>query len=720
MSYRKALVGALTIIASLAIALCGAAGAGAAGRAQVQGRSPLAKPWALLAATPAAAEVRFSIGMQLKNRSGAIQFEQAVSEPSSSEYRDFLTARKWERRFAPRRSAVAEVSEWLRSQGITVTAVTPDRMTIEAEGSAAAVEQAFGAKLGQYRRGAAEVRLASGSLTVPSSIAPLISGIIGVNQQLATHDSLTGEEAAGAGPLAFPKASALATPAVESSGAGSISPPVGFKNAPPCSGYYGEKRVGAQTPFGDGFPNPLTWAPCGYTPAQLQGAYNVAGPIAGGIDGAGVTVAIVDAYAEPTLLSDAEQYGRNNQPEAVLNSGQFTELLSPTFNEEEVCAASSWGEEQSLDIESVHAMAPGAHILYVGAENCFDVALFGAVQKVVDGHLASVITDSWGDTGGDIFDAASEREAFDNVLLMAGGTGIGVQFSAGDEGSEFTTLGMNVPDYPAVSPYATAVGGTSLQVSKNDTRDGETGWSTSKSYYCSQLLEEVELPGCGAHQRNEWIPPAPGAYDYGGGGGTSYEYEEPNYQLGVVPAALTARNSKITGIANRVEPDISMDADPSTGMKIGQTQEFANGTYYGEYRLGGTSLASPLMGGLLADADQAAGGPLGFVNPLLYKIAAESGSPLLTENAIYDVLAAGKQAVERNDYLAPEAEEGVYTTARVLGYEGPEEYCSGTEECETQNVELHATPGFDSMTGIGSPGPEFLRFMATLKPPSTG
>src|SRR5208282_1494839 len=257
--------------------------------------------------------------------------------------------------------------------------------------------------------------------------------------------------------------------------------------------------------------------PCGYIPAQLQGAYNVAGPIADGIDGAGVTVAIVDAYAEPTLLSDAEQYERNNQPEAVLNSGQFTELLSPTFNDEELCEASSWGEEQSLDIESVHAMAPGAHILYVGAESCTDTALFGAVQKVVDGHLASIITDSWGDSGGDIFDAGSEREAFDNVLIMAGGTGIGVQFSAGDEGSEFTTFGVNVPDYPAVSPYSTAVGGTSLQVSKEDTRSGETGWSTSKSYYCSQLLEEVELPGCGAHQRNEWVPPAPGAYDYGGG-----------------------------------------------------------------------------------------------------------------------------------------------------------------------------------------------------------
>jgi subtilase family serine protease len=353
----------------------------------------------------------------------------------------------------------------------------------------------------------------------------------------------------------------------------------------------------------------------------------------------------------------------------------------------------------------------------VGGESCQNAPLDAAVQKIVDGHLAQVISDSWLDDNGELIEPKGEREAFENVLIMAAGTGVGVQFSAGDEGSNYTTLGMNVPYYPAVSPYVTAVGGTSLQVSKQNTRIGETGWSTSKSYLCTGLLEEAGLPGCTKLTKGTWNPAAPGAYDYGGGGGTSYEIEAPWYQLGVVPASLLARNAPITHTANRVEPDISMDGDPSTGLKIGETQEFAKGVVrYGEYRLGGTSLSSPLLAGVMADADQAAGGALGFANPLLYKLAAESSSPYLTAGSIYDVLPAGKQAIERNDYLEPASEEFVYTTVRVLGYEGPEEYCSGTEECEVQNVELHATPGFDSMTGIGSPGPEFLRFAATLKP----
>jgi subtilase family serine protease len=718
MGYRKALMGAFTTLAAAALALLGATAgvAGGATTAAVQSRSRLATPSSLVASTNGSTNIRFSVGLKMTNRAGAIALEREVSEPASPQYRHYLTPAQWERRFSPSRSSVNAVSEWLTSQGIAVLGVSADHMTIDAQAPASTVAGAFGTSLGEYRRGNADIRLAASSLTVPSAIAPLISGVIGVNQQAASHDSLTGGERATGS--AAP--SARRTRAKRNSG---LQPPEGFMNAPPCSNYYGEKTVIGQPPFGDGFPHPLTWAPCGYIPAQLQGAYNLAGPIAAGIDGAGVTVAIIDAYASPTLLSDAEEYERKNQPSAVLNSTQFTEMLAPTYNEEELCEAPSWAGEQTLDVEAVHATAPGANILYVGAENCLDGGLFGAVQAVVDGGLAQVITDSWGDNGGDLFDAAGEREAFDNVLIHAGDDGIGVQFSSGDEGSNFHNLGINVPDYPTDSPYAISVGGTSLEVSKQNTRISETGWSTSKSYLCTGLLEEAGLPGCTKLTKGTWNPVAPGAYDYGGGGGTSFVYPAPWWQeLGEVPASLLARNAPITREANRVIPDISMDADPSTGMKIGETQAFETGTplvRYGEYRLGGTSLASPLFAGVMADADQAAGHiALGFVDPLLYKLAAESSSPYLTAGSIYDELAAGKQAIERNDYLLPAASEYPYTTVRVLGYEGLEEYCSGTEECEVQNVELHATPGFDSMTGIGSPGPEFLRFAATLKPPT--
>jgi hypothetical protein len=185
-----------------------------------------------------------------------------------------------------------------------------------------------------------------------------------------------------------------------------------------------------------------------------------------------------------------------------------------------------------------------------------------------------VISDSWGTAGGDVIELPSARRTFDNVLLMAAGTGIGVQFSSGDEGDEFIIFGVSVGGYPETNPFITSVGGTSLEVSKRGARAVEPGWSTSKSTLCNEELEELEQseaepPQCTNPLFNSWLPPAPGAYLYGSGGMTSYFYEEPSYQQGVVPTVLAERNHSITKTVNRVEPDISMDADPTTGMLFG-------------------------------------------------------------------------------------------------------------------------------------------------------
>lgn len=272
--------------------------------------------------------------------------------------------------------------------------------------------------------------------------------------------------------------------------------------------------------------------------------------------------------------------------------------------------------------------------------------------------------------------------------------------SSGDEGDNFATTGFTAADYPPSSPYATAVGGTSLEVGPDGSRIGEFGWSTSKSILCSVALEGA-VPGCAASTVGSWEPPAPGAWDYGGGGGTSYQYPEPYYQTTVVPAALADRNQALTGVANRVEPDISMDADPTTGMLIGETQAFPNGTYYAQYRIGGTSLASPLLAGLLADADQAAPAPLGFVNPALYLLAQGPSA----SSALYDVVAGGKQALARLDFInGINSAQGYLTSARVIDYQGLETYCSGTGNCAEQLVALNTATGFDSMTGLGSAG----------------
>ena len=134
------------------------------------------------------------------------------------------------------------------------------------------------------------------------------------------------------------------------------------------------------------------------------------GPIGEGVTGAGVRVAVVDAYASPTLLADAQEYANRNQPGQPLGAGQFSESVAPKFNQIEACEANEWYGEQTLDIEAVHATAPGANILYVGAKNCA-TGLYKSVQQVVDGHLADVITDSWSEDGGDLLRSAAARAA---------------------------------------------------------------------------------------------------------------------------------------------------------------------------------------------------------------------------------------------------------------------------------------------------------------------
>ena len=699
--------------------------AGAATSTKIQGRAPAAVPANEAGSTPAGELIEFDVGIELKDLPGAEALAREVTDPTSRNYRRYLTPQRWESRYSPTVKTEKEVERSLRSAGIRIVEVTPDRMTIEAEGTAEQIAAYFGTTFAQYEVGDETVRLASSPLSAPTAVAPLITGVRGVNEVRAKPANLTGGPGNnGRGPSGWPGHGHGHGPGHgHGHGHGHQPPPpeeppipqpLGFRNAPPCSTYYAEKLASTLPNFGDGFPNPLPYAVCGYKPAQLQGAYGLTNAIAKGDNGAGVTVAITDAFVSPTLYSDAVEYAKKNQsPSQQWRQGQFKEIIRRPFTKtgEDECEAPGWSGEQTLDVEAVHAMAPGAKVLYVGGKNC-TVDLYNAVQQVVDGHLANIVTNSWSNgPEEEEAETVQSREAFNHVLVMAAGTGVGVQFSSGDEGDNFIVSGVQQPSFPGTSPYATAVGGTSVEIGAQNNRLSEVGWSTGISTLCTAEDANLAEPLCEKSEIGQWQPEAPGEYDYGGGGGTSNQYAEPWYQQPVVPTEIAARAG--TGELNRVVPDISMEGDPTTGMLVGETQEFADGTYYDQYRIGGTSLSSPLFAGLMADADQAARGSLGFVNPLLYHLSATGRSA----GAFYDILPAGKQALIRNDYLDGEdAEAGILTSARILGLEGATEYfCKlpneETGECKEEleaPESLSAAPGFDSMTGIGSPGDQFI------------
>ena len=410
----------------------------------------------------------------------------------------------------------------------------------------------------------------------------------------------------------------------------------------PCSDYYGQARTSS---FPPGFGHSLPYAVCGYLPAQLRSAYGLGNPGNGrdrpskaGADTSGSTstsgttdtptVAIVDAYASPTMLADADTYAANHGDSGFL-AGQYTEHVHRAgWNSQTVCGGTaSWAGEEALDVEAVHAMAPRSRILYYGADSCQDSDLLSALTDIVTHRLADVITDSWGSPlrspGAD--EPAATVAQYDRVFQLAAVEGISLDFSTGDCGDNDPATSCGGADgeksslaqttFPASDPWVTAVGGTSLAVSRSGDAAWQSAWGTR-----AWSLDPA---------KTGWSPLG---WMFGGGGGASADFGQPWYQAPVVPLALsdTLPTGAPAASPRRVVPDVSLDADPFTGMLVGQTQTLPDGsTGYAESAVGGTSLASPLFAGIEADVIAAHHGvPLGFVNPALYRL---TGTSALTD-----------------------------------------------------------------------------------------
>jgi len=204
----------------------------------------------------------------------------------------------------------------------------------------------------------------------------------------------------------------------------------------------------------------------------------------------------------------------------------------------------------------------------------FQDALSMAIHDMT--HRPSVISISWGSAESTW--TAQSMTAFDSAAQDAAALGVTICAASGDNGSsDGETDGANHVDFPAASPHVLACGGTSLRGS-NGAIASETVWND-------------------------------GAQGGAGGGGYSNQFPLPSYQSGVVkPPAKEGR-----GV-----PDVSGDADPNTGYQVlvdGESLVF-----------GGTSAVAPLWSGLIALMNQKLGSPVGFLNPMIYGLAASTGA----------------------------------------------------------------------------------------------
>ncbi|MEU6354314.1 S53 family peptidase [Streptomyces sp. NPDC047072] len=577
-------------------------------------------------------QVSLRVYLAGKDATGLAAYAQAVSDPSSPLYGKYLSAAQAKARYGATEAQVAAVKSWLTASGLKVTSVTQHYVAVSGDVSAA--EKAFGTQLHNYAKGAKTYHAPATTATVPESLQGAVLTVTGLDNapHKATHDD-------------------------------TLPPPeTVFRNAGPFSSYYGSNTAST---LPSAYGSKIPYAIQGYTGKQLRAAYG-----AGKYTGKGVKVAITDAYASPYIAYDAQTYA-SRHGDAKWATGQLHQVLPKNYTNTDDCGAAGWYGEETLDVEAVHAVAPAADVTYVGAASCMDDDLLDALGKIVDNHLADIVSNSWGDIEAN--ETPDIAAAYDQVFQFGAVEGIGFYFSSGDNGDEVANTGTKQVDTPANSAWVTAVGGTSLAVGKNDTYQWETGWGTEKAVLSADGKSWTNFPG---------------AFTSGAGGGTSKTVAEPGYQKGVVPDALAQANSA-TG--NRVVPDISAVADPNTGFLIGQTQTLPDGTLgYDEYRIGGTSLAAPVIAAVQALASEARGGKaIGFANPLIYAKYGSKAYHDVTDNPTGSGLAEA-----RVDFVnGYDATDGLITSVRSLG----------------KDSSLSAVKGYDDVTGVGTPANGYVQ-----------
>jgi subtilase family serine protease len=377
-----------------------------------------------------------------------------------------------------------------------------------------------------------------------------------------------------------------------------------------------------------------------YEPQQIQTAYGYSGLLSSGVDGSGKTIVIIDAFQSPYIQSDlAIQDATFGLP-----TPNFTQIapegLTP-FDPNDG-NQDGWAEEITLDVLWAHAMAPGANIVLALAPSNQDADLLATTKYVVQHHIGDVISQSFGEAEQCMDPSLLAQQHA--VFRQATREGYSIFASSGDSGaSQFNcdgTAAIEAASTPASDPNVTGVGGTTLDA------NGTTGKYVNEKAW-------TEILGCN-----------PPALDFPAdvncsGGGFSTIYRTPGYQR----AAEMGYPATPPG-AGRGVPDVAYNAGVNGGVlthcgicNLLNGLDPLDPTIF--FLFGGTSAGSPQWAALTADADQMAGHDIGNINPTLYALA--------HTNAFHDVNSGNNIVAE-------------------IGSKG-----------------FHAGPGWDAVTGLGSP-----------------
>jgi subtilase family serine protease len=601
-----------------------------------------------------------SLWLNAANRDALDALAQALYDPSSPQYRDWLKPADIVARFAPSAEDVRTVTQFLVAHDLTVVSIGPDNFFVHARGTVAQVEKAFQVHINNYDVNGTTYRANASDPYVEGSAAALTSVVYGLDNLQYQH------------PLAT--RAALNQPSAPKVSAARASYSLAFTShcftGTKTESYTTGGSIPTATYKGNAYTDNI--AGCGYTPKQLQTAYNLTGLYEEGFDGKGQTIAIIDWCGSPTIKSDANAFSAEFGLPA-LTSSNFQILNSgatPT------CAATD--PEINIDVEWAHAIAPGAHINLVVPPSASFMDVDDAELYIIAKGLGQVISGSYASE--ELYTPLAVLNEENLINEIAAAAGISANFATGDYGDytfDYPSFNPATVSAPADSPYATGVGGVSVALKSNNTIAWQAGWGTNLNL----LIVEGSISD----------PPTNGFFDFGSGGGPSAVFSKPSFQ------------SRLAG-TQRLLPDISWVADPYTGVIIAITEGFVSPPL--EWQVyGGTSVATPMFSGLWAIADQEAGAPLGQAARHLYSMPAGAITDVVPVGSSTNVTATITDSSGTTTYTAPELAAPLEATTTFYSALWDYPLTEDTTYLVTFGTDsgLQTARGWDDVTGLGTP-----------------
>lgn len=705
-------------IAVLALIVCAAISATAADGALIAHNTPLFVPSAKkLGAEDPTKTIDVTIWLNLHNRNALDALVADIYDRNSPNYRRFLKRADFAAKFAPTLAESKIVQDFLVAHHLKVVSVGPDNFFVRARGTVGDVQTAFQVQLNHYQVGNRTRRANDRDPYVEGAAATLVRSISGLDDSVYVHPMM-------ARPASMATTKSATRGIYDRSDRVSAAADSSFFSSNCFDGVqtqtYSTNNDGA-FPIGTYTGMHLNYettssAGCAYTPPAIQSAYNLTGLYNEGFTGTGQTIAIIDWCGSTTIESDANSFSAKfGLPK--LNVSNFNIIYTPGPSD---CNGTD-SVEINIDVEWAHAIAPGANINLIVPPTGSIEDIDAAEYITIDYGLGDVISGSYGGPE-DTFPAAELENG--NVLSeLAAAFGVSANFATGDDG-DFSILGIpRTVNYPADSPFSTAVGGVTLALNSDNSIAWQEGWGNNLT-----LLTAVG---------SIYDPPDALGFDGGSGGGPSNCFiQGTDDSAGLQPDAPVHSIDCLAGFPKpsyqkgvpgrfRQVPDISWLGDPFTGVAILiSVPDQVPSKLWQVW--GGTSVATPMFSALWAIANEKAeangGPPLGQAAPYLYTLPADT---------IFDVV-----PITSGDNVTAEIQESArktknFTASQILGGLPPADFTSalwddpdaqsltyvisfGTDcsalpaisrngtSCRSGSA-LHTGVGWDNVTGVGTP-----------------